>query len=79
MSSDADYVTKLQLYINSNALPDIYGCANGALSKAAKDINAIVNIGDELERIGMKDDMNGLCMTFSRMLRMRMYICFRRA
>ncbi|MCQ5187688.1 hypothetical protein, partial [Streptococcus parasanguinis] len=59
VSSDADYVTKLQLYINSNALPDIYGCANGALSSAAKDIDAIVNIGDELERIGMKGDMNG--------------------
>lgn len=64
VSSDADYVTKLQLYINSNALPDIYGCANGALSKAAKDINAIVNIGDELERIGMKDDMNGAVYDF---------------
>lgn len=58
VSSDADYVTKLQLYINSNALPDIYGCANGALSKAAKDIDAMVNIGDELEKIGMKDQMN---------------------
>lgn len=58
VSGDADYVTKLQLYINSNALPDIYGCANGALSKAAKDIDSIANIGDELERIGKKDDMN---------------------
>jgi raffinose/stachyose/melibiose transport system substrate-binding protein len=58
VSSDADYVTKLQLYINSNALPDIYGCANGALSSAAKDIGSLVNIGDELERIEMKDDMN---------------------
>lgn len=56
--SDADYVTKLQLYINSNSLPDIYGCANGALSKAAKDIDGIVNIGEELERVGMKDTMN---------------------
>ncbi len=64
VSGDADYVTKLQLYINSNALPDIYGCANGALSKAAKDINAIVNIGGELERIGMKDDMNGAVYDF---------------
>lgn len=58
VSGDADYVTKLQLYINSNSLPDIYGCANGALSSAAKDIDAIVNVGDELDRIGMKDDMN---------------------
>ena len=64
VSSDADYVTKLQLYINSNALPDIYGCANGALSSAAKDIDAIVNIGDELERIGMKEDMNGAVYDF---------------
>lgn len=58
VSNDADYVTKLQLYINSNSLPDIYGCANGALSTAAQEIDAMVNIGDELERIGMKDDMN---------------------
>ncbi len=64
VSSDADYVTKLQLYINSNTLPDIYGCANGALSKAAKDINAIVGIGDELDRIGMKDDMNAAVYDF---------------
>ena len=64
VSGDADYVTKLQLYINSNALPDIYGCANGALSKAAKDIKAIVNIGDELDRIGMKDDMNAAVYDF---------------
>mgnify|MGYP000632863027 CR=1 FL=1 len=64
VSSDADYVTKLQLYINSNALPDIYGCANGALSKAAKDINAIVNVGEELERIGVKDNMNGAVYDF---------------
>lgn len=64
VSGDADYVTKLQLYINSNSLPDIYGCANGALSAAAKDIDAMVNVGDELERIGMKDDMNGALYDF---------------
>ena len=58
VSGDADYVTKLQLYINSNSLPDIYGCANGALSSAAQDIDGMVNIGDELERIGMKEEMN---------------------
>ena len=29
-----DYFTKLQMYINSNTLPDIYGCPNGTLSKA---------------------------------------------
>lgn len=64
VSGDADYVTKLQLYINSNSLPDIYGCANGALSSAAKDIDAIVNVGDELERIGMKEDMNAAVYDF---------------
>ena len=58
VNGDSNYVTKLQLYINSNALPDIYGCANGALSKAAKDIGAIVNLGDELERVGAKANMN---------------------
>lgn len=66
ISADADYVTKLQLYINSNSLPDIYGCANGALSSAAKNIDAIVNVGDELERIGMKDDMNEAVYDFFR-------------
>ena len=64
ISGDADYVTKLQLYINSNTLPDIYGCANGALSAAAKDIGGIVNIGDELERVGKKDDMNAAVYDF---------------
>ena len=64
ISGDADYVTKLQLYINSNTLPDIYGCANGALSEAAKDIGSIVNIGEELERIGKKEDMNAAVYDF---------------
>lgn len=64
VSGDADYVTKLQLYINSNSLPDIYGCANGALSSAAQDIDGMVNIGEELERIGMKGDMNGAVYDF---------------
>lgn len=58
VSNDADYVTKLQLYINSNSLPDIYECPNGALSEAAQDIDAMVNVGDELKRIGAKDKMN---------------------
>ena len=26
-----DYFTKLQMYINSNTLPDIFGCPNGTL------------------------------------------------
>lgn len=63
-SSDADYMTKLQLYINSNTLPDIYDCANGALSEAARNIGGIVNIGDELERIGKKDGMNAAVYDF---------------
>lgn len=48
--TDADYITKLQLYINSNSLPDIYGCANGSLSAAAQEIDAMVNIGEELKK-----------------------------
>ena len=27
-----DYFTKLQMYINSDTLPDIFGCPNGTLS-----------------------------------------------
>ena len=30
-----DYFTKLQMYINSNTLPDIFGCPNGTLSRHA--------------------------------------------
>ena len=40
-----DYFTKLQMYINSDTLPDIFGCPNGTLSKACKDIDALVNVG----------------------------------
>lgn len=64
VNSDADYVTKLQLYINSNTLPDIFGCANGALSQACKDIDALVDVGAELERNGYYDKMNGAVIDF---------------
>ncbi len=64
VNSDADYVTKLQLYINSNTLPDIFGCANGSLSAACKDIDALVDIGAELERNGYADKMNGAVVDF---------------
>lgn len=64
VNSDADYVTKLQLYINSNTLPDIFGCANGSLSAACKDIEALVDIGAELERNGYADKMNGAVADF---------------
>ena len=58
ISGDAGLCNKITVVNNSNTPPDIYGCANGALSAAAKDIGGIVNIGDELERVGKKDDMN---------------------
>ncbi len=64
VNSDADYVTKLQLYINSNTLPDIFGCPNGALSSACKDIDALVDIGAELQRNGYYDKMNGAVVDF---------------
>ncbi|MCJ7842127.1 ABC transporter substrate-binding protein [Lederbergia sp. NSJ-179] len=64
ISSDADYLTKLQLYINSDTLPDIYGAANGALSDAAQQIDAMVNIGEELKRIDMYDQMNEALIDF---------------
>ncbi|SCI42162.1 Maltose-binding periplasmic proteins/domains [uncultured Clostridium sp.] len=62
--TDADYITKLQLYINSNSLPDIYGCANGSLSAAAQEIDAMVNIGEELKKIGKYDSMNQAIIDF---------------
>ena len=62
------------MYINSNTLPDIYGCANGALSAAAKDISGIVNIGDELERVGKKDDMNAAVYDFFEIKTMVMFM-----
>lgn len=52
-----DYFTKLQMYINSDTLPDIFGCPNGTLSKACKDIDALVNVGDELERNGYDEKL----------------------
>lgn len=64
VNGDADYVTKLQLYINSDTLPDIFGCPNGALSAACKDIDALVNVGDELKRNGYYDKMNGAVVDF---------------
>lgn len=61
---DSDYVNKLQLYISSDQLPDFYGCANGTFSRAAKDIGGIVNIGEELKRIGKYEDMNQAVIDF---------------
>ena len=51
-----DYFTKLQMYINSDTLPDIFGCPNGTLSAACKDIDALVDVGAELERNGYKNE-----------------------
>jgi len=59
-----DYFTKLQMYINSNTLPDIYGCPNGTLSRACLDIDAIVDVGAELKRNGYYDKMNGAIIDF---------------
>ena len=59
-----DYFTKLQMYINSNTLPDIYGCPNGTLSRACLDIDAMVDVGAELERNGYYDKMNGAIIDF---------------
>lgn len=64
VNSDADYVTKLQLYINSNSLPDIFGCPNGALSAAAKNIDALVNVGEELKKIDRYNGMNKAVVDF---------------
>lgn len=59
-----DYFTKLQMYINSNTLPDIYGCPNGTLSRACVDIDAMVDVGAELKRNGYYDSMNGAIIDF---------------
>ena len=59
-----DYFTKLQMYINSDTLPDIYGCPNGTLSKACKDNDALVDVGAELKRNGYYDKMNGAIIDF---------------
>ena len=52
------------MYINSDTLPDIFGCPNGTLSTACKDIDALVNVGDELERNGYADKLNGAIRDF---------------
>ena len=64
INADADYVTKLQLYMNSNTLPDVFGCPNGPLSKAARDMNALVDVGAELKRINQYDNMNVAVLDF---------------
>lgn len=64
IAGDSDYVNKLQLYISSNQLPDFYGCANGTFSEAAKKIGGIVNVGDELKKIGKYDSMNKAVINF---------------
>ncbi len=55
------------MYINSDTLPDIFGCPNGTLSTACKDIDALVNVGDELERNGYADKLNGAIRDFLQM------------
>jgi raffinose/stachyose/melibiose transport system substrate-binding protein len=62
--SDADYVNKLQLYISSNQLPDFYGCPNGVLSKAAKNSGALLNVEDELKKMGKFDLLNKAVVDF---------------
>ena len=52
------------MYINSDTLPDIFGCPNGTLSKACKDIDALVDLGAELDRNGYADKMNGAVRDF---------------
>lgn len=64
VNDQQDYFTKLQMYINSDTLPDIFGCPNGTLSTACKDIDALVNVGDELERNGYADKLNGAVRDF---------------
>lgn len=64
LPNDDDYANKLQLYLASNTLPDHYACANGTFSSAAKEINAIVNVGEELKRAGYYDQMNGAIIDF---------------
>ena len=64
VNDQQDYFTKLQMYINSDTLPDIFGCPNGTLSTACKDIDALVNVGDELERNGYADKLNGAIRDF---------------
>ena len=59
-----DYFTKLQMYINSDTLPDIFGCPNGTLSAACKDIDALVDVGAELDRNGYADKLNGAVRDF---------------
>ena len=62
--NDSDYANKLQLYIASDNLPDFYGCANGTFSNAAKSINSIINVGEELKKIGKYEDMNDAVIDF---------------
>lgn len=64
VSDMQDYFTKLQMYINSNTLPDIFGCPNGTLSKACLDMDALVDVGAELDRNGYADKLNGAVRDF---------------
>lgn len=58
ISNKADYMNKLQLYISSNQLPDIYGCFNGPYSDAAKASGSLLNIQAELESMGAFSKLN---------------------
>ena len=49
IANKADYMNKLQLYISSDQLPDIYGCFNGPYSDAAKASGQLLNTQKELE------------------------------
>ncbi len=58
LPNDGDYANKLQLYISSNQLPDIFGAANGTFSSAAKAIGSLVCVQDEMTKLGNFDQMN---------------------
>ena len=58
IANKADYMNKLQLYISSDQLPDIYGCFNGPYSDAAKASGQLLNTQKELEELGLFDQYN---------------------
>lgn len=58
------YLNKLKLYIAGGELPDLFQIPNGTLSAELAGEGKMVNIEEELKRMGMYDKFNAGCLDF---------------
>ncbi len=58
------YLNKLRLYITGDELPEIYQIDEGPISQELSDSGKMVNIGEQLKKIGMYDQYNAGCLSY---------------